>query len=120
MKIISDYESVDSVNPLYLTFDQVDGYSEENNGNKYFIFDSTDKNKDVLEKYTKLWDGIKYQIKTINGGKEGEYGKYFMKIRFKSDNLPLNKTLKLHTLTITVRYVIEQDGRYYPQVFLDE
>ena len=40
----------------------VDGYIEENNGNKYLTFLSTDKNKKVLEKYTKLWDKIKYHI----------------------------------------------------------
>ena len=40
----------------------------QKNGNKYLTFASTDKNKKVLEKYTKLWDEIKYHIKTINGG----------------------------------------------------
>ena len=44
-----------------------------------------------------------------------------MKIKFSSnDDLPLNKTLKLHNLTIIVRYVFEEDGKYYPQVVLDE
>ena len=39
-----------------------------------------------------------------------------MKIKFNSDdNLPLNKILKLHMLTVVVR-----SGKYYPQVFLDE
>ena len=26
--------------------------------------------KEVLEKYTELWDGIKIEIETINGGKK--------------------------------------------------
>ena len=44
-----------------------------------------------------------------------------MKIKFNSDdNLPLNKTLKLHNMTITIRSVFEEDDRYYSQVFLDE
>ena len=39
--------------------------------------------------------------KTTNGGKEGKYGEYFMKIKFDADdNLPLNKLLKLHMLAI--------------------
>ena len=43
-----------------------------------------------------------------------------MKIKFNlDDDLPLNKILKLHNLTIIVRSVFE-DGKYYPQVFLDE
>ena len=74
-----------------------------------------------MEKYKKLWDEIKYHIKTINGGDLGEYGKGYMKIKFNSDgNLPLNKILKLHNLTIIVRSVFEEDGKYYPQVFLNE
>ena len=44
-----------------------------------------------------------------------------MKIKFNSDNdLPLNKILKLHNLMIIVRSVFEEDGIYYPQIFLDE
>ena len=43
-----------------------------------------------------------------------------MKIKFDSDDdLPLNKPLKFHSLTITIRFVFEEDGKLYPQVFLD-
>ena len=28
--------------------------------------------------------------------------------------------LKLHMLTVIVRSIFEEDGKYYPQVFLDE
>ena len=43
-----------------------------------------------------------------------------MKIKFNSDDdLPLNKPLKLHMLTIIVRSVFEEDGKLYPEVFLD-
>ena len=44
-----------------------------------------------------------------------------MRIIFDSDDdLPLNKILKLHMLTIIARSVYEEDGKYYPQVFLDD
>ena len=67
-----------------------------------------------------LWDEIKHLIETINEGKKGEYEKDFMKIKFKSDdNLPFNKILKLHMLTVTFRSVFEED-KYYPQDFLGE
>ena len=112
-----DHIKINSVNPLYLIIGEVDGYIEENNGNKYLTFASTDKNK----KYTKLWDEIKYHFQTIHAGKSGEYEKDYMKIKFNSnDDLPLNKILKLHNLTIIVRSVFEEDGKYYPKVFLDE
>ena len=51
---------------------------------------STDKNKEVSIKYTELWDRIKNLIKKIND-EPGNYGKDFMKIKFNSDDLPLNK-----------------------------
>ena len=44
-----------------------------------------------------------------------------MKIKFNSDdNLPLNKPLKFHLMTITIRSVFEEDSKLYPQVFLDD
>ena len=36
-----------------------------------------------------------------------------MKIKFSSDNLHLNKTLKLHNMTIIIRSVIEEDGKFF-------
>ena len=109
------------VNPLYIIINEVDGSIAEKNGNEYLTFGSIDKNKNVLEKYTKLWNETEYHIKRINGSKSGEYEKDFMKIKFNSDdNLPLNKALKLHNLTIMVRSVFEEDDKYYPKVFLDE
>ena len=44
-----------------------------------------------------------------------------MKIKFNlNDDLPLNKQLKFTTVTIVVRSVFEDDGKYYPQVYLGE
>ena len=44
-----------------------------------------------------------------------------MRIEFDSDdNLPLNKPLKFSKMTIIVRYVFEEDGKFYPQIHLDE
>ena len=54
----------------------------------------------------KLWDGIKKLIEKTDN-KPGEYGQDYMKLKFNSDdNLPLNKSLKLHMLTIIVRSVL--------------
>ena len=68
IKKIGDYENIYRVNPLYLIIGKVDGYIEEDNGNKYFVFDSIGENKEVLKKYAELWDGIKNEIETIKGG----------------------------------------------------
>ena len=36
------------------------------------------------------------------------------------DDLPLNKSLKFHSMTIIIRSVFEEGGKLYPQVYLDE
>ena len=41
-----------------------------------------------------------------------------MKIKFNSDDeLLLNKPLKFHAMTIIIRSVFEEDGKFYPQLF---
>ena len=73
---------------------ELDGFIKEKNDSKYLNIALTDSNNDVLIEYAKVWSGIKDQIKKINNGSVGEYGKDYMKIKFDSDdNLPLNKIL---------------------------
>ena len=120
-----DNENFDCANSLYF-FNNVDGYiecnsaeyiecnsAEEINENKYLIFVSTDKNKEVLEKYKELWDEIKNQIKTISGGKPIKYRRDFTKTKFKSDDdLPLGKILSIPACIIAVGSVFKEDNNY--------
>ena len=120
IKKIDDCENIYSVNPLYLLVNHANGYIEEKGVNKYLIFDSTDENKELLKKYNDVWNGIKNKIEEVSSG-ECDYEKDYMKIKFDSDDdLPLNKALKFHNMTITIRSVFEEDGKLYPQVFLDD
>ena len=120
IKRIKDYEKICSVNPLYLRVYHASRYIEEKNENKYLIFDSTDENKELLQKYQDVWNGIKNKIKAVSSGK-CDYEKDYMKIKFNfNDDLPLNKPLKFHLMTITIRSVFEEDGKLYPQIFLDD
>ena len=80
IKKIDDCENINSMNTLYLRITHANGYIEEINGNKYLIFDSTDENKELLKKYNDVFNGIRDEIKTINGGKENDYEKAYMKI----------------------------------------
>ena len=44
-----------------------------------------------------------------------------MKIKYDSDdNLPLNKVLKFHVLTVIMRNVFEKDCKCFPQILLDD
>ena len=57
-----DYENIHSLNHLYLVIGDV----EENNGSKYLFFDSIDKKREILTKYTDFSDKYKYLIKTMS------------------------------------------------------
>ena len=119
IKKIDDCKNIYSVNPLYLRITHASGYIEEINENKYLIFDSIDENKELLKKYNDVFNGIRNKIKKISGD-ECDYEKDYMKIKFNSDDdLPLNKPLKFHMMTIIIRSVFEEDGKLYPQFFLD-
>ena len=97
---------------------EVDKHTEEKNEGKYLVFNYTDEKREVLKKYRELWDGFKNEIETINGGKEGKYGKDFIKTKFDTeDDLPLNKPLKRRILTIIVKSVFEEDSNFYPQFY---
>ena len=76
VKKIED-DNINTVNPLYLIISEMIGHFEEKNENKYLVLDQIDENKEVLEKCKEVWEGIKKQIETINGGKKIEYGKDF-------------------------------------------
>ena len=116
----SEY-NINSVNPLYLLIDEIDGFIEEKEGDKYLNISLTNSNNEVLKKYAEVWKGIKDCIAKINDKKLKEYGKYYMKIQFSSDDyLPLSKILKFRILTIIIRNISEKDSKYYPGIYLDD
>ena len=100
---------------------RIDGLIEEKNGDKYLNITSTYKNREVIRKYSEVWNGIKDFIKRINKNELGEYDRDYMKIKLNSDDdIPLNKQLNFPTVTVIIRNIFEKDGKYYPQIFLDE
>ena len=71
-----------------------------------------------FKKNEEVWEGVEKEIETINGGEKTEYEKDLKKIRFEfNDDLPLNKSIKLHLLTIIIRSVFSEDGKFYPRLF---
>ena len=121
VKEIANCNNINSVNPLYLMIDEMIGHFEEKNEIKYLILDDVNENKEVSKKHKEVSEGVKKAIETVNGGEKIEYGKDFRKIAFESNNyLPLNKPIKLLLLTIIIRSVFSEDGKFYPQLFLDD
>ena len=65
-KKISNCRNINSVNPLYLSITRVNGYIEEKDSHKYLVFDSTDENKELLKKYSDIFNGIMSKIREID------------------------------------------------------
>ena len=77
VKKIANWNNINSANPLYLMINEMIGHFEEKNENKFLVLNGVDENKEVSKKYEKVWEGVKKEIETINGGKRVEYGKDF-------------------------------------------
>ena len=105
---------------MYLCVNHTCRYIEEKGVNKYLIIDSIDKNKELHKKYQDVFNEIMGKTKEISND-ECDYEKDYMKIKFNSDDdLLLNKPLKFHNTIITIKSVFKEDGKRYPQVFLDD
>ena len=103
-------------NLLYIVIPDVYGYIKKDNGNRYLEITSTDNNKDLLKKYTDIWNKIKPHM---SSGCH-KYVDDCMKIKIESDDdLPLNKLLNFNLLTIFVKFIYELYGHCYPQIFVD-
>ena len=77
---IKDSKYVKVNSPLYLIFEKVNGYFEENNGNKYLTLVPSNKRKEIKKKKKKekLWCQIRYLIRSITKISD-DYGKIYMK-----------------------------------------
>ena len=75
---------------------------------------------DVYKKLVDIFESIKNKI-TIKTWYVVEYDNDFMKIKFESNNIfPTDKDVNIHVATIVIRAIFAKDGKYYPQLFLDD
>ena len=101
----SKYVIINSVNPLYLIFNRVNGYVEEIYENKYLTLVPTNASQEKINKWEELWSKIRDLIRSITKMSDG-YDEKYMKFKFNSDDeLPLNKTIEIPSMTIVVRAV---------------
>ena len=77
VKKTANCNNIKSVNPLHLMIHELIGHFEEKNENKYLVLDDVDENKEVSKKYEEVWEGVKKEIETINGGKKLNMGNIF-------------------------------------------
>ena len=105
---------------MYLTFNKVNGYFEEINGNKYLILVPTNESKEKIKKYEELWNKIRDLIRSIFENSDYYDEKYENQKFVSNDELPQNKTIEIPSMIIVVRALFLDNGKYYPHVFLDE
>ena len=60
------YVKINSVNPLYLILNKVNGYFQEIDENKHLTLVPTNEGKDKILKYEELWSKIRDLIRSIN------------------------------------------------------
>ena len=75
---------------------------------------------DVLRKFANIWNSIRSKIEENTGGIV-QYDNDYMIIKFKSNgHLPTDKIDNIHLAAIIIRSVFAQNGKFYPQLFLDD
>ena len=90
----SKYIKINSVNPLYLIFDKLNGYFEEINVNKYLRLVPTNEGKEKIKRSEELWNKIRELIRSITKNSD-DYDEKYMKIKYSSDGeLPLKRRLQ--------------------------
>ena len=117
-KKISEFNVINSINPLYLRIINMNGQFEKGKDDACCLIISY---KDyVYEKLVDIFESIKKKI-TEKSWDTVEYDNDYMKIKFESNNiLPTDEDVNIHMATIIIRAIFAQDGKYYPQLFLDD
>ena len=117
-KKISECNVINTVNPLYLRIISMNGQFEKGKDDAWYLVISD--RDDVYKKLADILESIKNKIieKTWD---VVEYANDYMNIKFKSNNIfPIDKDVNIHITTIIIRAIFAKDGKYYPQLFLDD
>ena len=107
----SKFGKIYSAHPLYLIFSKVNGYLEENNGNKYLgTVVPTKESKKNLKVYKELWIRIRDLISLITKNLD-DYDESYMKMKFNlDDELPIIKMIENPSMKIVVTAVFHENN----------
>ena len=97
---------------FYLTIDNIKGYFNISNNSS--MLDMIFSNNDQRNKYHQVWKEI---FKIINS-ENGEL-KMHEKIRLFDSNLPIEKIIKIPSITIVIKSLIEKDNKFYLELSLN-
>ena len=117
--------------PFYLVINNLFGHIEKIEGwsDRYLVVNIN--NKKIINVFDKIWRFTEQKITSNGIWKFVENGiifsnannkiKEYNKLRFSSNlDLPLDTLIEFRALTLTISCVIEKDGKYYPEIYLDE
>ena len=115
-KKISECDVINSVNPLYLRIVNTNGQFKKGKDDVWYLLISDDVFKNLVD----IFESIK-NIITEKTWDAVDYDNDYMKIKFESNNIfPEGKDVNVRMATIIIRAIFAQDGKYYPQLFLDD
>ena len=126
----SEYKT-HSIKPFYLVVNRLFGHIEkiEGSSDRYLVVNIN--NQKIISVFDKIWRFIEQRI-TSNGiwkfveneiifNNANNKIKEYNKLRFSSNlDLHLDTLIEFRALTLTISCVIEKDGKYYPEIYLDE
>ena len=72
--------NINSVNPLYLTINEIIGHFEEKNGNKYLVLHDVDEIKKFQRNMKKFGKMLKKKLKRLIVAKKLNMGKILQKL----------------------------------------
>ena len=107
-----------SINSLYFVVNCLFGHigKIEGSSDKHLVVNIN--NEKIINVFDELWKFIKNEITSSNSSNKI---KEYNKLRFNSNvDLPLDTLIEFRALVITINCVIEKDGEYYPEIYLDE
>ena len=105
-------------NDIMMIKDTKSQFKKGTSDNVWYLIISGDA--DILRKFANIWETLGAKIEENTGGIV-QYGKDYMRIKFESnDNLPIDKIVNIGLATIIIRSVFAQNGKFYPQLFLDD
>ena len=101
--------------PFCLVIDDLKGYFEENNDNKYLTMIFKSKSQKMM--YTRIWEVIKKVINEVD--EFSNYDKNYDIISFDTDDiLSLNSIINIYSITIIIKSVFKDNNKFYPQIHL--
>ena len=107
---------------MYFIINHLIGYVEEIEGSddKYLVVTKGMHNRKIIHSFDNVWSHIEHKINPSNFNNNNNR-KDYDKLRFNSYiDLPTNTLIEFRSLVINVSCVVEKDGKYYPEIFLDE